>query len=84
MASAAIVQPDAQRMASIRAATAEIATGTRSDGNALLIQQMLQFYLGFAGESTDDVEFMLSYGCFCQLLVSRKEGKGEPVDEFDE
>merc|ERR1712050_490982 len=63
------VKPDAKRMSAIRAATEEIASGARSDGNALLIQQMLEFYLGFNGLSTDNAEAMLSYGCFCQLLV---------------
>jgi len=78
------VKPDAKRMSAIRAATEEISSGVRSDGNALLIQQMLDFYLTFNGKGTSNVEEMLSYGCFCQLLVTRKEGKGQAVDVFDE
>jgi hypothetical protein len=81
---AAQQRPDAQRMAKIRNAQNVIRTGVRSDGNALLIQQMLEFYLSFSGQDTSNVEAMLSYGCYCQLLVQRKEGKGEPMDKFDE
>lgn len=75
-----VKKPD---MAKFKAAKAEIALGNRSDGNALLIQQIIEFYL-----STKNLDFttapkMISYGCWCQLLVNRKNGLGEPVDEFD-
>jgi len=68
-----------------KATAAEIALGARSDGNALLISQMLEFYLTVIhGLSRDQVDQMLSYGCYCQLLTSRKIGVGSPVDKFDE
>ena len=67
-----------------RQAINEIAAGTRSDGNALLISQMLEFYLTtIHGVSANKVEQMLSYGCYCQLLTTRQIGLGKPVDEFD-
>ena len=67
-----------------RAAAMEILQGFRSDGNALLMQQMLQFYLSVVhGVGTEEVEQMLSYGCYCQLLTTRKIGVGEPVDALD-
>ena len=73
---------DAQTEA--RAAALEISRGFRSDGNALLVQQMLQFYLSVVHEvGTAEAEQMLSYGCYCQLLSTRKIGLGEPVDAFD-
>jgi len=55
----------------------------RSDGNALMIQQILQFYLGNKGKNTALAPKMLSYGCWCQILIERK-GLGEPIDAFDE
>ena len=73
---------DAQSEA--RAAALEISRGFRSDGNALLIQQQLQFYLSVVhGVGTAEAEQMLSYGCYLQLLTTRKVGLGEPVDAFD-
>ena len=70
--------------ANIRTSLQEIATGTRSDGNALLISQVLEFYLTVVhGLNANRVQMMLSYGCYCQLLTTRKIGIGEPVDEFD-
>lgn len=67
-----------------RQAKQEIAAGVRSDGNALLISQMLEFYLiQVHGITPDKVEMMLSYGCYCQLLTNRRVGLDEPVDEFD-
>jgi len=71
-------------MESFREANTEISAGTRSDGNALLISQMLEFYLlEVHGLNANKVEMMLSYGCYCQLLTSRRIGIDEPVDEFD-
>ena len=62
----------------------EISVGARSDGNALLISQMLEFYLTTIHEvPANKVEQMLSYGCYCQLLTTRRIGLGEPIDEFD-
>lgn len=61
----------------------EISDGVRADGNAALIQQMLQFYLGQTGQPTGNALPMLNYGCWCQLLTERTPGKGEAVDEFD-
>jgi len=82
----ASVAPDVERLVErLRLATEEIRSGIRSDGNALLIFQMVQFYLGFAGEDTSLADPMLTSGCFCQLLVTSMEGKGHhPMDEFDE
>jgi len=69
----------------VREANEQISLGTRSDGNALLISQMLEFYLTVVhGLEADKVEMMLSYGCYCQLLTNRKIGVGQPVDRFDE
>ena len=45
---------------------------------------MLEFYLSFGGKDTSNVEAMLSYGCFGQVLVQRKEGSGLPLDKLDE
>lgn len=68
----------------VRQAANQISSGARSDGNALLISQMLEFYLiTVHGLEANKVEMMLSYGCYCQLLTNRKIGIGEPVDEFD-
>jgi len=68
----------------VRSSLDAITTGARSDGNALLIGQMLEFYLTVVhGLNANKVEMMLSYGCYCQLLTSRRIGLGEPVDEFD-
>ena len=70
--------------ANARTTSQEIAMGARSDGNALLINQMVEFYLTVVhGVSANKVEMMLSYGCYCQLLTTRRIGLGEPVDEFD-
>ena len=74
----------AQANNNARASQLEIASGARSDGNALLISQMLEFYLTVVHElPANKVEMMLSYGCYCQLLTTRRIGVGEPVDEFD-
>ena len=63
----------------------ELDQGTRSDGNTLLIGQMLEFYQTVIfGGNADNKDAMLAYGCYCQLLVQRKEGRGEPVDELDQ
>ena len=72
------------RMAKIELAQEAIKSGTRTDGNALLIQQMLEFYLSFSGQDTSKAPEMLSYGCFCQILGERQEGKGKPRDDLDE
>lgn len=69
----------------------------RSDGNAFLIQQMLEFYLSQAGFDSSIAEQMLNYGCYCNLLPNRFQvgfnhkkrrklsfqGKGNPVDNLD-
>ncbi|CAG5109582.1 Oidioi.mRNA.OKI2018_I69.chr2.g4102.t1.cds [Oikopleura dioica] len=55
----------------------------RSDGNAFLIRQMLEFYLSQAGFDTSLAEQMLNYGCYCNLLPNRFQGKGDPVDNLD-
>jgi len=55
----------------------------RSDGNAFLIQQMLEFYLSQAGFASSIAEQMLNYGCYCNLLPNRFQGKGNPVDNLD-
>ncbi|CAG5078609.1 Oidioi.mRNA.OKI2018_I69.PAR.g9033.t1.cds [Oikopleura dioica] len=62
----------------------EITKGARSDGNALLIQLLLEFYLDDAGHNTNRAPQMLNYGCFCQLLETRRVGLGTPVDGLDE
>ena len=68
----------------VRSSVEAIASGARSDGNALLIGQMLEFYLTVVhGLSANKVDMMLSYGCYCQLLTARRVGLGDPVDEFD-
>jgi hypothetical protein len=43
----------------------------RSDGNAFLIRQMLEFYLSQAGFDSSLAEQMLNYGCYCNLLPNR-------------
>lgn len=79
-----VSEPLALANTNARSSMLEIATGARSDGNALLIQQMLEFYLTVVHEvPANKVEMMLSYGCYCQLLTTRRIGLGEPVDEFD-
>jgi len=70
-------------MNEIKKVQKEIALGLRTDGNASLIQQMLQFYLGMNGQSTENAVAMLNYGCWCQLLTDRVQGKGDAVDELD-
>jgi len=70
-------------MNGIKKVQKEIALGLRTDGNASLIQQMLQFYLIMSGQSTDNAAAMLNYGCWCQLLTDRVKGKGDSVDELD-
>ena len=57
--------------------------GSRADGNAFFIRQFLEFYLGEAGEDVSIAQAMLSYGCWCQIIVERKHGLGEPVDQLD-
>merc|ERR1712025_1144520 len=49
-------------------AQTEIAKGARADGNALLIQQLLEFYLDREGHNPGRAAQMLNYGCYCQLL----------------
>ena len=72
-------------MSKFKNAMAEINMGSRSDGNALLIQQQVEHYLAAADLPLSDAPKMLSYGCWCQLLGdSRKNGVGEPVDELDQ
>jgi len=68
----------------VASAQTEIATGARADGNALLIQQLLEFYLNAAGHNTGKADQMLNYGCYCQLLEQRRVGLGTPVDGLDE
>ena len=61
-----------------------ISSGARTDGNALLIGQMVEFYLTVVhGLDASKVEQMLNYGCYCQLLTTRKIGLGKPVDALD-
>ena len=60
--------------------------GTLStDGNALMIQQILSVYLDQLNVNDTLVlsRKMLSYGCWCQILAERKHGQGEPIDEID-
>ena len=71
-------------MGAIKAAAEEIKGSNRSDGNALMIQQFLEFYLGTNGDNLALAPKMLSYGCWCQLLVKRQNGLGEPIDALDE
>ena len=80
-ATVAIVQGQQPDMEVFRSVSAEMSG--RSDGNALLIQQILEFYLGNKGKNLSLAPKMLSYGCWCQILVERR-GLGEPVDAFDE
>ena len=70
-------------MAKFKAAMAEVSSGARNDGNALLVQQQVEFYLAAEGRDIALAPKMLSYGCWCQLVQNRLNGVGEPVDEFD-
>jgi len=77
-------RPTKPDMSKIKAAIAEINAGARTDGNGLLIQQQLEFYLSAAGESLDQAPKLLSYGCWCQILTNRRNGLGDPLDVIDE
>ena len=70
-------------MGKFKSAMAEVSSGARNDGNALLVEQQLMFYLDAEGRDTALAAKMLSYGCWCQLVQNRLNGVGEPVDEFD-
>ena len=69
-------------MSKIALAQQEISMGARNDGNALLIKQMVEFYLGSDFAMAPQ---LLSYGCWCQILGDqRKHGLGEPLDTLDQ
>ena len=53
--------------------------------NSLVLKDILRFYL--QKRSLDafipQVEGMLQYGCWCQILKERLAGKGIPIDSYD-
>ena len=72
-------------MSKIAMAQNEINMGARNDGSAVLIQQIIEFYLAADGIDISFAPQLLSYGCWCQLLGDqRKHGLGEPLDTLDQ
>ena len=72
-------------MSKIAIAQNEINAGARNDGSAVLIQQIIEFYLDADGIDISFAPQLLSYGCWCQLLGDqRKHGLGEPLDTLDQ
>ena len=50
-----------------------------------MLMNVLRFYLSAQGlsEFIPQVEDMLQYGCWCQILKERLAGKGLPTDAYD-
>ena len=65
--------------------SAETKVASDNANNSQMIMQMLRMYLSKFGltEFIPQVEEMLSYGCWCQILKERLAGKGLPIDEYD-
>ena len=53
--------------------------------NSYMLMNVLRFYLSAQGlaEFIPQVEDMLQYGCWCQILKERLQGKGLPTDAYD-
>lgn len=53
--------------------------------NGHMLMNILRFYLQAQGLTgfIPQVEDMLQYGCWCQILKERLAGKGVPVDAYD-
>jgi len=54
--------------------------------NGYMLMNVLRFYLQSQGltQFIPQVEDMLQYGCWCQILKDRLAGKGVPTDKYDE
>jgi len=53
--------------------------------NSFMLMNILRFYLQSQGltDFIPQVEDMLQYGCWCQILRERLAGKGLPTDDYD-